>query len=226
MRGVYAIADVTLCDRLGLEVEAVAAAFAAGGAAAVQLRAKDVDGARFASLARAVGSHPLFRAGRVHLFINDRVDVALVAGAPGVHVGQTDLAPDDVKMLAKRAGTALAVGLSTHDEGELQRALELDTLDYVAIGPVFGTTSKERPSPTLGIERARSLAATARRARPELPIVAIGGIDEEGARLLAGSVDAVAVISALVAGVESQASLEGVIAARIDAIARALEVRP
>jgi thiamine-phosphate pyrophosphorylase len=98
--------------------------------------------------------------------------------------------------LAVKVGVPLVVGLSTHDESQLDRALT-EPVDYLAVGPVFGTVSKENPDPVLGLDRAVALAKHARSVRPALPLVAIGGIGPEAAARLAHAFDAVAVISAL-----------------------------
>jgi thiamine-phosphate pyrophosphorylase len=94
----------------------------------------------------------------------------------------------------------MRIGLSTHDEAQADAALT-EPIDYLAIGPVFGTTSKERPDPTVGLERTIAIARRVRAARPELPVVAIGGIGVEQARSLAGHVDTIAVIGALLPAV-------------------------
>ena len=129
------------------------------------------------------------------LFANDRADLAQLAGATGVHLGQEDLPPE----LARAVDPGLRVGLSTHDDAELDAALgELPGyVDYVAIGPIFETRSKDRPSPIVGVAALAVRAARVRAARPALPIVAIGGVDAERIAALAPLVDAVAIIGAL-----------------------------
>jgi thiamine-phosphate pyrophosphorylase len=98
--------------------------------------------------------------------------------------------------LGQVGAARLLVGLSTHDEAQLDRALSAP-IDYVAIGPVFGTASKLAPEPTIGLEAALALGARAKRARPDLPRLAIGGIDARTAPPLFAAFDLVAVIGAL-----------------------------
>ena len=121
--------------------------------------------------------------------VNDRADVALVAGADGVHLGQDDLSVE----LARRVlcpGTI--VGLSTHSIAQVEEA-DCSCTDYIAFGPVFPTRSKERPDPTVGLEGVR-----AARNLTGKPLVAIGGITTENARAaIEAGADAVAVISDL-----------------------------
>jgi thiamine-phosphate pyrophosphorylase len=126
----------------------------------------------------------------VLFFVNDRFDLALAAGADGVHLGQEDLPP---ARLPRAARARLLVGRSTHGEAEL-RAAAGEPVDYVAFGPVFGTTSKDSPHAARGVDR----TAGAVRAVAPLPLVAIGGIDAERAGALAAAgVGGVAVISAV-----------------------------
>ncbi len=192
MRGLYAIVDVSSLDRLGLDVVAAASAMLDGRPACLQLRAKGVGARRTLELLRAL--RPLAQAAGVPLFANDRPDLALLGEVDGVHVGQDDLAPDDVRALV--GPRRLLLGLSTHDRAQVREALEAP-IDYLAIGPVFGTSSKERPDPTLGVEGLRELVALVRSRRPTLPIVAIGGIDRARLADVAPLVDMVAVIAAL-----------------------------
>jgi thiamine-phosphate pyrophosphorylase len=119
--------------------------------------------------------------------VNDRPDVAYLAGADGVHVGQDDL---DVEQARKVIGADRWVGVSTHNLEQFQRAAA-SSADYIAVGPIFQTSSKANPDPVVGTEllrRARSLTGK--------PIVAIGGITlERAADVLAAGADSVAVIS-------------------------------
>jgi thiamine-phosphate pyrophosphorylase len=117
----------------------------------------------------------LAHARRATVIVNDRADIARLAGADGVHVGQDDLAPADVRRVV--GGDAI-VGLSTHTPDQMDAALR-EPIDYVAIGPVFGTTSKATGYDAIGLDAVRSAAAVARRA--ERPLVAIGGITLERA---------------------------------------------
>lgn len=207
VRGLYAIVDTGVCRRAGVEVVDLVDALLEARPAALQLRAKDEGARRTLALLRAVA--PRCRAAGVPLFANDRPDLALLAGCDGIHVGQADLAPSDVRALAARTGAAeLRIGTSTHDEGELRAALDAP-IDVVAVGPVFGTATKLNPEPTVGLAEALRLAAVARAARPSVLRVAIGGIDETNAASLSAGFDQIAVIGALVpAGSTGPAALD------------------
>jgi thiamine-phosphate pyrophosphorylase len=126
--------------------------------------------------------------------INDRADIARLAGADGVHVGQEDLAPAAVRALI---GDSSIVGLSTHTTEQVDRAVR-EPVSYVAVGPVFGTSTKATGYEPIGLERVREAA---RRARARgLPLVAIGGITLENASsVLDAGAASVAVISDLLA---------------------------
>jgi thiamine-phosphate pyrophosphorylase len=153
----------------------------------VQLRAKKLDAGAFLEWARvAVGESEALG---VKIVINDRADVALLSGAHGVHLGQEDLSPGSARRLL---GDGAVIGLSTHSKEGAERAAEAP-VDYIAIGPVFETTTKQSAYTPLGIEG----VAAVRRVVTK-PLVAIGGIDLDRARgLLDAGVDGVAVISAL-----------------------------
>jgi thiamine-phosphate pyrophosphorylase len=113
---------------------------------------------------------PLCQRAGALLFANDRPDLALLAGADGVHVGQEDLPIEEVRRLP---GT-LRVGVSTHNAEQLEQALALRP-DYVALGPIFATRSKQRADPALGMSALLQAAETARAA--QVPLVAIGGLE-------------------------------------------------
>jgi thiamine-phosphate pyrophosphorylase len=124
------------------------------------------------------------------LILNDRADLALLAGW-GVHVGHEDLAPGDAR---KVLGTGQVIGVSTHNEAQVREA-DAGAVDYVAIGPVFATTSKADTEPVVGLEGVRRARALTRK-----PLVAIGGITRENARsVIDAGADSVAVIGALLA---------------------------
>lgn len=129
--------------------------------------------------------------GRVTLIFNDRADLAVLSGFDGVHVGQTDLSPQAARSVV---GPEKIVGISTHNEHQLRAAVDFP-VDYIAIGPVYPTSSKLNPDPVVGLEGvklARSLAAK--------PIVAIGGINLENAKsVIEAGASSVAVISAVFA---------------------------
>jgi thiamine-phosphate pyrophosphorylase len=119
--------------------------------------------------------------------VNDRPDIAYLSGAAGVHVGQTDLAVEEVRTVI---GTGKWIGVSTHNEEQFRAAIGT-SVDYVAVGPVFATSSKENPDPVVGTEFIRRV-----RGLTTKPIVAIGGITlERAAELLGAGADSVAVMS-------------------------------
>jgi thiamine-phosphate pyrophosphorylase len=188
MRGLYAIADVDFASRARIDVFELARELLRARPAALQLRAKHLgDGDTLTLLRRVVAEA---RDTGVPVFANDRPDLAVLAGCDGVHVGQDDLTVSEVRRFAKE----LLVGVSTHSIEQLSRALA-ERPDYVAFGPVFGTASKERPDPIVGVEglrRAWNLVGSRR------PVVAIGGITLERASEVAAWCDCAAVIGALV----------------------------
>jgi thiamine-phosphate pyrophosphorylase len=125
----------------------------------------------------------------IGLIMNDRADLALVAGFDGVHVGQDDVSPESVR---KIIGAERWLGVSTHNPEQLREA-DLTSADYLAIGPVFSTSSKEKPDPVVGLEGVRRARALTRK-----PLVAIGGITRaNAARVIEAGADSVAVISDL-----------------------------
>jgi thiamine-phosphate pyrophosphorylase len=186
--GLYAIVDVGRISRAGLDPIQVARAVLTAKPAALQVRAKELEARELLALLRTIGS--LCRSAGVPLVVNDRVDLAVLAGADYVHVGQTDLPVDRVR----RVAPGLRVGVSTHSLDQLEVALLLRPA-YVAYGPVFPTSSKESPDPcvgTLGLAQAARAAAKA-----GIPLVAIGGVTLERAPEVARLASAAAVIQAL-----------------------------
>ena len=162
--------------------------FSDGGARVVQLREKHLSSGEFYD--QAVAAVVAARARDMTIIINDRVDVALAVGADGVHLGQDDLPPDAARRLL---GDQAIIGFSTHN---LEQALEATRMpvNYIAFGPIFGTSSKENPDPAVGLVG----LATVRQSVNKIPIVAIGGINHENAcEVIQAGADAVAVISAL-----------------------------
>ncbi len=190
MRGLYAIIDIDALARRGVPPVPFAERVLAARPAAMQLRDKRGSARATLSLLREIA--PLAAAAGVPFFANDRPDLALLAGCDGVHVGQDDLPV----ALIRSAFPGLRVGLSTHDEAQVEQAAG-EAPDYLAVGPIFATASKENPSPVVGLAGLGELVARARAARPGLPIVAIGGITLETAAAIGAIVDAVAVIGAL-----------------------------
>jgi len=186
----YALVDPERAN--GRALADIAGQVAAGGATLVQLRDKNAGTRRLVEEARAI-KEALQPAG-VPLVINDRVDVALAAKADGVHVGQDDMAVADARRLL---GRDAIIGLSVKTV-EQARAAPLELLDYVAVGGVFATASKDNPDPPVGTDGLSRIAAVIRGRAPDMPICAIAGIDHANAgAVIAAGADGVAVISAL-----------------------------
>lgn len=189
LRGLYPIIDTEACRRAGVRPVALAEAIAGAGVGVAQYRHKGPYERDTLDEACEVGR--ILRAAGVRYVINDRADVALMAGAEGVHLGQEDLPPARVRRMV---GSSVWIGFSTHSADQL-RAGDLEPVDYLAIGPVFPTGSKKRPDPVVGLEALAELRKLTRK-----PLVAIGGITRaNAAAVLAAGVDAVAVISDLIA---------------------------
>jgi thiamine-phosphate pyrophosphorylase len=189
----YAILDVALAARRGIAPEVLCDTWLGAGVRLIQLRAKSMPPAEFLALAEVLTIRA--RSMGALLIVNDRADIARWSGASGVHLGQHDLSTEDARRLLPPPAI---VGVSTHAQGELRAALDAP-IDYVAMGPVFPTTTKEQPDPVVGLEGVRQ-AATLVRPRG-LPLVAIGGITLERApEVIAAGADAVAVISDLLNG--------------------------
>ncbi len=207
LNGLYAIADAGVLAACGVGLRAFADELRAAGVQTVQWRCKD--GSPRMVLDGAAVLREVFAGSGCRLILNDRVDLALLAGFGGVHVGQGDFSPDDARRVvgayAKShspqgrdgwgtlpAGMKFMIGVSTHTEEEA-RAAEAGAADYVAVGPVFRTGSKANAAAVVGVEgvrRARALTAK--------PLVAIGGITRENAaEVRAAGADTVAVISGL-----------------------------
>lgn len=186
----YAIVDTSAAARSGVDLLGLAEAYLRGGARLVQVRAKDVDSGPLVDACRAIVT-VAHRAGAI-VVVNDRADIALVAGADGVHVGQTDLTVRDVRRLL---GADAIVGISTHTASQVDEAAATDAT-YLAVGPVFGTTTKETGYEAVGPDLVR-YAATRAGGRP---VVAIGGIALDTARaVLDAGATSLAIIGDLVA---------------------------
>jgi thiamine-phosphate pyrophosphorylase len=193
--------------RWGRDPVSQARAACAGGAAAVQLRAKRATDREALAWAREIRA--VARAHGTLFFVNDRFDLALAAGADGVHLGQDDLPPGALPAAAR---ARLLVGLSTHSLDQVRDA-GAAPVDYVAFGPVFGTASKDSPWAARGLAL---LEDAARLAAPR-PLVAIGGIDLARAPACARAGAAgVAVISAVAAAPDPEAAARALVAALRD----------
>ncbi len=196
MRGLYAIVDLDALERRGnLDPVRFAEALVAARPCALQLRAKNATPER--TLVHLRGLEPVCAAARVPLVVNDRFDLALVARANMVHLGQEDASPSLVRSIAPK----LSIGISTHTPEQLNQALQSQPA-YIAFGPVWSTTSKAAPDAIVGVagvkQASRLLRHHARATGFAPPLVAIGGITLERVAEIAGYVAAVAVISDLV----------------------------
>ena len=182
---VYPLTDVRLT---GLSHAQQVRELIAGGATLVQLREKHSSPREFCEQARA--ALQVARECGVPLLINDRVDIALAIGADGVHLGQDDLPPAAARQLL---GPNAIIGYSTHNLEQAQLAANLP-VDYIAIGPIFQTRSKEKPDPVVGLDGLRKV----REVITKLPLVAIGGIDHTNAQaVINAGADSVAVINSV-----------------------------
>ena len=182
----YPILDPA-CFPDGREMFAAAEELAAAGITLLQYRYKQGTARQMLDEAHELRSR---LAPRVKLIMNDRADLCLASAFDGLHVGQDDLSPEAARVII---GPARWLGVSTHNPEELAEA-DKTSADYLAIGPVFATTSKANPDPVVGLEgirRARELT--------HKPLVAIGGITRANARsVFDAGADTVAVISDLV----------------------------
>ena len=172
--------------RQAARLAAFACDLLAGGATLLQYRNKKVGARRLLEDARALRSLTL---GKARLILNDRADLCLAAECDGVHLGQEDLSPEAARRIL---GDRLWVGVSTHSIEQVREA-DRAPIDYIAVGPVFATASKERPDPVIGLDGVRA----ARRATGK-PLVAIGGITRANCRsVVEAGADSVAVIADL-----------------------------
>ena len=184
----YPIVDVASANRFGWDARDLARALLAGGADLIQIRAKDLSPRDLLALCDDVLLDA--RAHDARVIVNDRADVAAAAHAHGVHVGQKDLEPPDVRRLL---GAQALVGWSTHTRAQIDAAIGWP-IDYLAVGPVFGTASKETGYEAVGLD----LVRYARTRFGERPVVAIGGITlDRAASVVAAGATAVAVIADL-----------------------------
>jgi len=188
----YAIVDAGTLNARSVGLREFAMELRAAGVGLVQYR--DKSGSPREVLAGAAVLREVFAGSGCRLVMNDRADLAVLAGFGGVHVGQGDLLPEDARRVV---GVERWVGISTHTEEQV-RVAEASCADYVAVGPVFATGTKLDAEPVIGLEgirRARVLTSK--------PLVAIGGITLENARsVIAAGADSVAVISGLLGGDE------------------------
>ena len=181
----YAIIDPTL---LAVSELTLAEALADSGVELIQYRSKTASSRQFFEVSQRLSA--LLKPRGVRLIVNDRPDIALLAGAAGVHVGQQDLGVEDARAIC---GKERWVGVSTHT---LEQVAEADrtSADYIAFGPIFPTATKKNPDPVVGtdlLRRVREMTAK--------PLVAIGGITlERAAEVYRAGADSLAVIRDLI----------------------------
>lgn len=186
---IYAIADAEALAPRGLAEGAFIMAQA--GILTIQLRAKRMaDDLLFSETERCL---KLLEDWPGTLWIDDRVDLAILLPLSGVHLGRGDLEAAAARLLLP---PAVRIGVSTHDEAQLALADRDAAADWVALGPIFATRSKRDPDPVVGLDRLKAL-----RRRTSKPLIAIGGVQRANlAAVLAAGADSVAVISAVCAG--------------------------
>jgi len=203
----HAIVDVDVAATAGWSALDLATAYLDGGARLLQIRAKQLASDVFLDLCNAVVERAQTCDARV--IVNDRADLARLSGASGVHVGQEDLSPSDVRRLL---GADAIVGFSTHTLDQVRIACA-EPVSYIAVGPVFGTQTKATGYIAVGLE-----LVTAAVTECDRPIIAIGGITLENAPSVIGAgAAAVAVIGDLLKG--------GAPAVRVAAYCKALTER-
>jgi thiamine-phosphate pyrophosphorylase len=188
----YAIVDASCFSRTE-DLAAFAEELVAGGCGLLQYRNKNGNARLMLEQARELCRRCRTGVSDPHglrLIMNDRADLCLAAEFDGVHVGQDDLSPESVRRII---GPDRWLGVSTHNAGQLQEA-DRTSADYLAIGPVFSTSSKEKPDPVVGLEGVRQARSLTRK-----PLVAIGGITRaNAASVIEAGADSAAVISDLI----------------------------
>jgi thiamine-phosphate pyrophosphorylase len=193
MRGLYAIIDPEQCAQ---DPEQVARAVLGGGCAVLQLRDKQNSDKEVVQLARKLGS--LCREHGVPFVLNDRFWLAREVGAQGAHVGQTDEAVESVR---RELGSQIQIGVSTHNLAQAHEAVRRGA-DLIGFGPIFGTTTKEKPDPTVGLTLLKTVVE-----QISIPIVAIGGITlARASEVVQTGVPLAAAVSALCAAKDPEQS--------------------
>ena len=187
----HAVVDVEAAARTGFLPVDVARLFLEGGARLIQIRAKALPSGPFLELCDAIVR--LARPYDAAVIVNDRVDLARLSGAAGVHVGQDDLPASAARAML---GADAIVGYSTHTIEQVEHAATMP-VSYIAVGPVFGTRTKDTGYEAVGLDLVRAAATRCR----GVPVVAIGGITLDTApSVIAAGASCVAVISDLVGG--------------------------
>jgi thiamine-phosphate pyrophosphorylase len=176
----------------GHQLADLAARCVRGGATLMQLRDKRSETRALIEEARAIKR--ALKASAVPFLVNDRVDVAMAAGADGVHLGQDDMAVEDARRLL---GANAIIGLSVKSVDEAEAA-RLDLVDYIGSGGVYATSSKQQKNAPIGPAGLARIIAVLRRRAPDLPVCGIAGIEaSNAAEVVAAGADGIAVISAL-----------------------------
>jgi thiamine-phosphate pyrophosphorylase len=184
----YPILDADALALAGVPLAAAARALYDAGVRWLQYRDKQASDAAVVERMRELRA--IFPAGDSVLLLNDRVDLCAPVGADGVHIGQEDMLAAEARRIL---GPHRLLGVSTHNATQLSAAIATGAADYLAIGPVFATGSKENPDPVVGLAGVKAARASTR-----LPLVAIGGITgDNGHEVIEAGADSVAVISAL-----------------------------
>jgi thiamine-phosphate pyrophosphorylase len=195
-----AIVDVDAAQRAGWTPLDLAAAYLNGGARFLQIRAKSLAGAAFLDLASRI--REIAHAAGAILIVNDRADIARLSGADGVHVGQ-----DDLTVAAARAivGPGAVIGLSTHTGPQIDAAAH-QPVTYVAVGPVFGTSTKATGYEAVGLDLVRYAAKQLAGSAGEAGLVAIGGITlDRAVDVIDAGATSIAVITDLIANGDPEA---------------------
>jgi len=196
--GIYVILDRYLAKRAHIEI---AQEVIAGGARVIQLRDKHATPSELIKIGREL--RQITRAARITLIINDYPEIAAEIDADGVHVGQEDRTAEKVRQIV---GKDKIVGLSTHTLDQALAAVELP-VDYIGVGPVYATTTKENPWPVVGLELVKQV-----KKHVPLPIVAIGGITEQRIpELVSAGADNVAMIGELMRAASLREKMESLI---------------
>lgn len=181
----YAIVDAAAFRKVE-DLTTFAGELIAGGCTVLQYRNKNGNAGEMLRQALAL---KISAVGEVKLIMNDRADLCLAADFDGVHIGQDDLSPESVRGII---GSGRWLGVSTHNPEQIKQA-DRTSADYLAIGPVFSTSSKAKPDPVVGLEGVRQARELTRK-----PLVAIGGISRaNAASVIESGADSVAVISDL-----------------------------
>ena len=163
-----------------------------GGVTAVQIRSKSLNTKDFINLVDETVQ--ILASDAIPVIVNDRIDVATATKASGVHLGQEDIS---VSQARQAIGTTSIIGLTVRSVQEAEDA-PLDLLDYISIGGVFATQSKQNPDPPIGVDKLQIILGIIRSRNPDLPVIAISGINESNIdQVLTTGVDGIAVVSAI-----------------------------